>query len=127
MIGCLIDAGVHRGLDRGLSSDIVRSMVYGAAHHIRITNEHPKLFAEKVTSPGGVTSRALSILDKTGFDYCLHQAVAAAASHQPYVSSQTRRMSTLDKVKEPPCGDAIRVHTLGDEVSVACVNKKAMY
>ncbi len=107
MISALIDAGVYQGLDRELSTIIVKSMVDGTARHLKLSDEHPKIFAEKVMSPGGVTTRALSVLDNTKFDCCLQKAVSAASSHQPYVTSPNRHYTRSHEVKEPPFEHAI--------------------
>ena len=107
MISTLIDAGVHQGLDREMSTNIVKSMVNGTARHLKISGEHPRLLMERVMSPGGVTTRALASLDKTGFDYCLQQAVFAASSHQPYVSSPGRRCGPVPGIKEPSLDQSV--------------------
>ena len=101
MISALIDAGVYQGLDRELSTNIVKSMVDGTARHLKLSDEHPKIFSEKVVSPGGVTSRALAVLDDTKFNCCLQNAVSAASSHQPYVTSPNRAISRSRDLKEP--------------------------
>ena len=82
-------------------------MVNGTARHLKLADEHPKIFAEKVMSPGGVTTRALSVLDNTKFDCCLQKAVSAASSHQPYVTPPNHNYIRSREIKEPPFEHAI--------------------
>ena len=59
----LVEAGVHLGLPRSTSTDLVIQTVVGSAKMLRETGTHPTVLREQVTSPGGTTAAALRELE----------------------------------------------------------------
>jgi pyrroline-5-carboxylate reductase len=63
VVESMIEAGVHLGLPRGTSTDLVVQTVVGSAKMLRETGTHPVVLREQVTSPGGTTAAALRELE----------------------------------------------------------------
>ena len=59
----LVEAGVHLGLPRAISSQLVTQTLAGSSLLLRETGEHPAVLRENVTSPGGTTAAALRVLE----------------------------------------------------------------
>jgi pyrroline-5-carboxylate reductase len=59
----MIEAGVHLGLPRSTSTDLVVQTLFGAAAMLRETGTHASILREQVTSPAGTTAAALRVLD----------------------------------------------------------------
>lgn len=62
----LIEAGVHLGLPRATSAQLVAQTLVGSADLLKQTGEHPAVLRENVTSPGGTTAAALRVLESAG-------------------------------------------------------------
>jgi pyrroline-5-carboxylate reductase len=78
-IQALADGGVHEGLPRDTALKLAVQTVLGAAELVQKTGEHPTALRDMVTSPGGTTARALSVLDKGAFRGLVADAVIAAS------------------------------------------------
>lgn len=77
---CLAEAGVAAGLERPLASQLARATVSGAGELLRRSELDPSVLRQNVTSPGGTTAAALSVLmGQNGLRELLTKAVAAAA------------------------------------------------
>jgi pyrroline-5-carboxylate reductase len=63
VVESMIEAGVHLGLPRSTSSELVLQTVVGSAKLLRETGEHPTVLRERVTSPGGTTAAAVRELE----------------------------------------------------------------
>jgi pyrroline-5-carboxylate reductase len=63
VVEAMIEAGVHLGLPRTTSTDLVVQTVVGSAKLLRETGEHPTVLREQVTSPGGTTAAAVRELE----------------------------------------------------------------
>jgi len=63
VVESMIEAGVHLGLPRATSTELVIQTVVGSAHMLRETGAHPVVLREQVTSPGGTTAAALRELE----------------------------------------------------------------
>jgi pyrroline-5-carboxylate reductase len=63
VVEAMIEAGVHLGLPRSTSSELVVQTVVGSAKLLRETGEHPTVLRERVTSPGGTTAAAVRELE----------------------------------------------------------------
>ena len=63
VVEAMIDAGVMLGLPRDVSTTLVVQTMYGSAHLLRESGEHPTVLREQVTSPGGTTAAALRQLE----------------------------------------------------------------
>ncbi|MBR2345035.1 MAG: pyrroline-5-carboxylate reductase [Lentisphaeria bacterium] len=78
-IQALADGGVAEGLPRDTAQLLAVQTLIGAAKMVLETGEHPSSLKDKVTSPGGTTSRGLEVLAKNAFSGIVMQAVRAAA------------------------------------------------
>lgn len=63
VVESMIEAGVHLGLPRATSTDLVLQTVVGSAKMLRETGTHPVVLREQVTSPAGTTAAALRELE----------------------------------------------------------------
>lgn len=72
----MTEAGVHQGLTRAQSAELVAQTFLGAAH-LLATGESPTALREAVTSPGGTTAAALRRLDDHGVRAAFLDAVEA--------------------------------------------------
>lgn len=63
VVEAMIEAGVHLGLPRTTSAELVVQTVVGSAKLLRETGEHPVVLRERVTSPGGTTAAAVRQLE----------------------------------------------------------------
>lgn len=79
-IEAFIDAGVHVGLPRDLSQQVVMQTILGSTSSVEMMGKHPAILKNMVTSPGGTTTEALFQLEKGAFRALLYEAVAAAHS-----------------------------------------------
>lgn len=79
LMEALIDAGETLGLDRDTATRLTLETAYGAARMAREGTLAPAQLRANVTSPGGTTERALTILDAHDTRAVLQQAVAGAA------------------------------------------------
>ncbi len=75
----LTDAGVRVGLVRELAHELAFQTLHGSCELLKQTGQTPKELKDKVTSPGGTTITALSVLEKSGFRGHVIQAVVEAA------------------------------------------------
>ncbi len=79
LMEAMIEAGVGLGLDRDSATTLALETAYGAARMAREGDQPPATLRANVTSPGGTTERALSILDAAGVRDALERAIAGAA------------------------------------------------
>ena len=63
VVEAMIEAGVHLGLPRSTSTELVVQTVVGSAKLLRETGTHPTVLREQVTSPGGTTAAAIRELE----------------------------------------------------------------
>jgi pyrroline-5-carboxylate reductase len=73
----LVEAGVHLGLPRATSAQLVTQTLAGSSLLLRETGEHPAVLREQVTSPGGTTAAALRVLEQAGLRAALLDATRA--------------------------------------------------
>lgn len=79
MIECLRDAGVDAGLPEELAGRLALKTVQGAGALALRSGEDPAILREQVTSPGGTTAAALSVLRGEGaLAALMREAVEAA-------------------------------------------------
>lgn len=79
VIESLIDAGVHQGLSREVSRQLVVATFEGSAALLSATGESPEELRAQVTSPGGTTAAGLRMLEGRAVRAAFLEAVAAAA------------------------------------------------
>lgn len=59
----MMDAGVHLGLSRATSTELVIETVLGSAEYLKEREIHPAILRNEVTSPGGTTAEGLFYLE----------------------------------------------------------------
>ena len=78
----LLEAFEKVGLEYGLSSDLVRSLMVqtlaGSAEMIKQVKEEPIVLRKKVTSPGGTTEAGIATLDRLEFFNCIASCIRSA-------------------------------------------------
>lgn len=79
-IESLIDAGVLNGLSRAQSRRLAVQTVFGSARMMLESGDHPRLLADRVTSPMGTTASGLRELDDRGFASAILAAVSSATN-----------------------------------------------
>lgn len=75
MIEALIDAGCAQGLPRQVAKQLIVSTFIGSAKMLDLSPNHPAVFKDQVTSPGGVTIQALHVMEQRGLRGILWDAV----------------------------------------------------
>ena len=86
---CLADAGVSAGLDPKLAGQLARATVTGSGELLKRSGESPAKLREHVTSPGGTTEAALSVLmGGEALRGLVTRAVAAALKRSRELSGQ---------------------------------------
>lgn len=78
VVESMIEAGVHLGLPRSTSTELVLQTVVGSAKLLRETGEHPAVLRERVTSPGGTTAAAVRELEDHKVRAAFLSAIEAA-------------------------------------------------
>jgi pyrroline-5-carboxylate reductase len=84
----MIEAGVHLGLPRATSTDLVVQTLYGAATMLKETGTHPSILREQITSPAGTTAAALRVLDDASVRAAFITAMEAARDRSHELSGQ---------------------------------------
>jgi len=93
----LIDAGVHLGLPRRISEQLVTQTLRGSVNFFEKNKAHPAHLRNQVTSPGGTSAAALYYLEKAGFRTAVSRAIWAA-----YERSQELGRGGASHVPEKP-------------------------
>lgn len=83
----MVEAGVHLGLSRATSTDLVVQTLVGSAAMLRDTKQHPSMLREQVTSPAGTTAAALAELDAHAVRAAFLAAVRAAHDRSQALSN----------------------------------------
>ncbi|MCL6596240.1 MAG: pyrroline-5-carboxylate reductase [Firmicutes bacterium] len=79
LVEALVEAATAEGLDAATAHDLAVQTVLGAAHHLRASGVHAAELRRRVTTPGGTTAAAVSVLEDRGFRPALAEAVSSAA------------------------------------------------
>jgi len=95
LIEALMDAGVHLGLSRENSRELVVQMIRGSAIFAEQSALHPAEMRNMVTSPGGTSADALYQLEKGSFRTVVSKAVLAA--YQRSVALGQMNVDLLEK------------------------------
>lgn len=74
----MIDAGVAAGLQRDVATTLTYATIEGAARMLAETGEHPAALRAQVTSPGGTTAAAITVLEAMAVRAAFIEAVRAA-------------------------------------------------
>ncbi|MBV9852555.1 MAG: pyrroline-5-carboxylate reductase [Armatimonadetes bacterium] len=86
IIEALTDGGVRVGLPRETARHLAAQTVLGAAQVVLTSDEHPAQLKDSVTTPGGTTIAALSVLERAGIRAALMDAVEASANRSKELS-----------------------------------------
>ncbi|HEY5302601.1 MAG TPA: pyrroline-5-carboxylate reductase [Acidimicrobiales bacterium] len=79
VVEAMIEAGVHQGLSRDVSRQLVVGTFEGSAALLAQSGETPEELRSQVTSPGGTTAAGLRMLEGRAVRAAFLEAVAAAA------------------------------------------------
>ena len=79
VVEAMIEAGVHQGLSREVSRQLVVGTLEGSAALLVQTGESPEELRAQVTSPGGTTAAGLRMLEGRAVRAAFLEAVGAAA------------------------------------------------
>jgi pyrroline-5-carboxylate reductase len=79
VVEAMIEAGVHQGLTREVSRQLVLGTFEGSAALLRESGESPEELRAQVTSPGGTTAAGLRMLEGRAVRAAFLEAVASAA------------------------------------------------
>lgn len=88
MLESLAHGGVQVGLPRKAALQLASATLEGAAKMVRQSEEHPAVFKDDVTTPGGCTVSALSKLEKRGLKSALIEAVETATQRAGQLSEE---------------------------------------
>jgi pyrroline-5-carboxylate reductase len=102
VVEAMIEAGVHLGLPRDTSTELVVQTMLGSAKLLRETGEHPTVLRERVTSPGGTTAAAIRQLEEHKVRAAFLVAVEAARDRSRSLAEAAR----LDRERRPAGGTA---------------------
>jgi pyrroline-5-carboxylate reductase len=78
LLEAMIDAGVHLGLPRYMSEELVVQTALGSVRYAMASGKHMAELRNGVTSPGGTTAAALYELERGGLRTVLSDAIWAA-------------------------------------------------
>lgn len=90
VVEAMIEAGVHLGLPRDVSTELVVQTMLGSAKLLRESGEHPAILRERVTSPGGTTAAALRELEDHKVRAAFLTAMEAARDRSRELASAAR-------------------------------------
>lgn len=91
LMEAMIEAGTGLGLDRAAATALTLQTAFGAARMAAEGEDPPATLRANVTSPGGTTERALSILDAAGVRETLTKAISGAAQRAQELAEELGR------------------------------------
>ena len=91
VVEAMIEAGVHLGLPRDVSTELVVQTMLGSAKLLRESGEHPTVLRERVTSPGGTTAAALRELEDHKVRAAFLSAIEAARDRSRDLAAVARQ------------------------------------
>ncbi|SEP60197.1 pyrroline-5-carboxylate reductase [Microlunatus flavus] len=94
VVEAMIEAGVHLGLPRDVSTELVVQTMLGSAKLLRESGEHPAILRERVTSPGGTTAAALRELEDHKVRAAFLTAMEAARDRSQALAASARQQRT---------------------------------
>ncbi len=104
VVEAMIEAGVHLGLPRDTSTELVVQTMLGSAKLLRETGEHPTVLRERVTSPGGTTAAAVRQLEEHRVRAAFMVAMEAARDRSRALAEAAR----LDRERRQAASEAER-------------------
>ena len=97
VVEAMIESGVHLGLPRDISTELVVQTMLGSATMLRETGEHPTVLRERVTSPGGTTAAAVKVLED-------HKVRAAFLGAMEAARDRSRSLAEAARAAAGPTG-----------------------
>eukprot|EP00730_Choanoeca_flexa_P012838 TRINITY_DN4668_c0_g1_i2.p1 TRINITY_DN4668_c0_g1~~TRINITY_DN4668_c0_g1_i2.p1 ORF type:complete len:366 (+),score=92.70 TRINITY_DN4668_c0_g1_i2:117-1214(+) len=97
----MIDSGVHLGLTRQMSRQLVVETMFGSVCLARETNQHPAMLRESITSPGGTSSAALHALERGNLRSVLSDSVWAAYRRSLEMGGEDSNLGPGRSVRQP--------------------------
>lgn len=91
VVEAMIEAGVHLGLPRATSTQLVVQTMYGSAKLLRESHQHPTVLRENVTSPGGTTAAAIRGLEDHKVRAAFISAMEAARDRSAALAEAARQ------------------------------------
>ncbi len=91
LMEAMVEAGTNLGLDRDTATSLTLETAYGAALMAKQGGQPPAQLRRNVTSPGGTTERALSILDAADSRAVIERALAGAAERSRELAEEFGR------------------------------------
>jgi len=88
LVETLEEAAVQQGLPREIARSLAIQTAFGAGRMLYEVQESPQELRERVTSPGGTTSAALSSLANNNFQKIVTEAISAATERGRALSAQ---------------------------------------
>jgi len=88
VIEVMEQAGIQLGLDAQAARRLAVQTAFGAAKLALESADDPATLRERVTSPGGTTERALSVLREGGLEALFQQALQAASDRASELADQ---------------------------------------
>lgn len=88
LMEAMVNAGISLGLDPDTAIELTLETAYGAALMARQRTHPPAQLRANVTSPGGTTAAALSILDNADVAGSIRQALAGAATRSKELAKE---------------------------------------
>lgn len=79
-VQAMSEGGVLAGLNYERSLKITIEMLEGSLALLKESGEHPSVWRNRVTSPGGTTIAGLAELEQAGFHHAIMRAIASAAA-----------------------------------------------
>ncbi|MGJ6979893.1 pyrroline-5-carboxylate reductase [Aestuariimicrobium soli] len=93
VVESMIEAGVHLGLPRDVSTELVVQTMLGSATLLRDSGTHPTVLREQVTSPGGTTAAAIRELEDHKVRAAFITAMEAARDRSRSLAENLRTQS----------------------------------
>ena len=78
MVEAMTEAAIKGGLAPEVALQLVSQTVYGAARMVLETGKSPEELRVQVTSPGGTTQAALTVMSEKGFKEIVGMAIESA-------------------------------------------------
>ena len=78
LMEAMIDAGVHMGFSRRISTELVVQTMRGSVEFADMSNKHVAELRNQVTSPGGTSAEALYHMEKGGLRTVISKGIWAA-------------------------------------------------
>ena len=74
----MIDSGVHMGLSREKAKILTYQTIFGSIQYAMVSDIHPAILRNQITSPAGTTASALQVLEKNSFRHTILEAINSA-------------------------------------------------